>query len=79
MNARMVTPPLTHEQFDALMRLTGMHSQSATSAALRDVFVDGARAADAARAHGITAGGVNNRAMELRRKIALAKIVAGIG
>lgn len=67
---------LTAEQFAAIVELTGMHKASATAAALRSVFVDGSRPVDAAALHGIAAGSLYRRAMELRRKIALAKIVA---
>jgi len=68
---------LSSEQFDALVDLTGMHKESATTAALREIFVDGLRPVDAALRHGITAGGLYRRSMELRRKVAKAKIVAG--
>ena len=67
---------LTAEQFAAIVELTGMHKASATAAALRSVFVDGSRQVDAAALHGIAAGSLYRRAMELRRKIALARIVA---
>lgn len=65
---------LTAEQFAAIVELTGMHKASATAAALRSVFVDGSRPVDAAALHGIAAGSLYRRAMELRRKIALASI-----
>ena len=73
----MTKNALTAAQFAAIVELTGMHKASATAAALRSVFVDGSRPVDAAALHGIAAGSLHRRAMELRRKIALAKIVAG--
>ena len=68
---------LTHAQFAALAQLTGMH-QSPTAAALRDVLVNGARPVDAAPAHGISTQSLRQRLVVVRRKIALAKIVASI-
>lgn len=68
---------ITHAQFDALAQLTGMH-QSPTASALRDVLVDGVRPVDAAPAHGITTQLLRNRLTVVRRKIALAKIVADV-
>ena len=67
----------THLQFEALRKLTGMHD-GPMSKALRAVLVDGARNVDAAVAQGISTSGVNRRVMECRRKIELAKIVAGM-
>ena len=67
----------THLQLEALRKLTGMHD-GPMSKALRAVLVDGARNVDAAVAQGISTSGVNRRVMECRRKIELAKIVAGM-